>query len=315
MTGRAAEAQALRIATRRSPLAMWQAEFVAARLHAAHPELPVRLVPMTTQGDRELSRSLATSGGKGLFVKELEMAMLEGRADIAVHSMKDVPAQLPDGLAIATVLPAEDPRDAFVSNHLARLADLPQGARVGTASLRRQSQLLAMRPDLEIETLRGNVNTRLQRLDDGEFDAIMLACAGLRRLELGTRIREALDPAYFVPACAQGIIGVEVRTADQATLAALAPLHDADTAIRLDAERALSARLGGACTVPVAGHARLREGRIQLDGVVASPDGSQLVRDHIEAAAADAATAGVALAERLLDQGARAILADMGIEA
>ena len=251
MTSSAAEAQALRIATRRSPLALWQAEFVAARLRAAHPSLQVSLVPMTTQGDRELSRSLATSGGKGLFVKELEVAMLEGRADIAVHSMKDVPAQLPDGLRITTVLPAEDPRDAFVSHSVARLSDLPQRARVGTASLRRQSQLLAMRPDLQIETLRGNVNTRLQRLDDGDFDAIMLACAGLRRLEFGARIREALDPAQFVPACAQGIIGIEARADDTATLAALAPLHDVDTATRLAAERSFSARLGGACTVPV----------------------------------------------------------------
>ncbi|MHA7833262.1 MAG: hydroxymethylbilane synthase [Algiphilus sp.] len=315
MTAGAAEAQALRIATRRSPLALWQAEFVAARLRAAHPELHVSLVPMTTQGDRELSRSLATSGGKGLFVKELEVAMLEGRADIAVHSMKDVPAQLPDGLSIATVLPAEDPRDAFVSHSVARLTELPQGARVGTASLRRQSQLLAMRPDLQIETLRGNVNTRLQRLDDGHFDAIMLACAGLRRLEFGARIREALDPAQFVPACAQGIIGIEARADDAATLALLAPLHDNDTATRLAAERSFSARLGGACTVPVAGHAQLKQGRIALDGVVASPDGRQLVRDRHEGTAADAAVVGVTLAERLLDQGARAILADMGIEA
>ncbi|WP_420428701.1 hydroxymethylbilane synthase [Algiphilus sp.] len=315
MTSSAAEAQALRIATRRSPLALWQAEFVAARLRAAQPSLHVSLVPMTTQGDRELSRSLATSGGKGLFVKELEVAMLEGRADIAVHSMKDVPAQLPDGLRITTVLPAEDPRDAFVSHSVARLSDLPQHARVGTASLRRQSQLLAMRPDLQIETLRGNVNTRLQRLDDGDFDAIMLACAGLRRLEFGARIREALDPAQFVPACAQGIIGIEARADDTATLAALAPLHDPDTATRLAAERSFSARLGGACTVPVAGHAQLTQGRIALDGVVASPNGRQLVRDRHEGDAADAALVGLTLAERLLDQGARAILADMGIEA
>jgi len=315
MIARAREAQALRIATRRSPLAMWQAEFVAAHLRSAHPHLAVSLVPMTTQGDRELSRSLATSGGKGLFVKELESAMLEGRADIAVHSMKDVPAQLPEGLAITTVLPAEDPRDAFVSDTIDGLSDLPEGACVGTASLRRQSQLLAMRPDLKIETLRGNVNTRLKRLDDGQFDAILLACAGLRRLEFGARIREALDPAQFVPACAQGIIGIEARADDAATLATLAPLHDAETATRLAAERSFSARLGGACTVPVAGHARLTAGRIQLDGVVASPDGSRLVRDSIECAAEEAAEGGRSLAETLLANGARSILADMGIEA
>lgn len=315
MTARAPEAQALRIATRRSPLAMWQAEFVAARLRAAHPRLVVHLVPMTTQGDRELSRSLATSGGKGLFVKELEAAMLEGRADIAVHSMKDVPAQLPEGLAITTVLPAEDPRDAFVSDTVASLSALPEGACVGTASLRRQSQLLAMRPDLRIETLRGNVNTRLQRLDEGRFDAILLACAGLRRLEFAARIREALDPALFVPACAQGIIGIEARADDEATLATLAPLHDADTAVRLAAERSFSSRLGGACTVPVAGHAQLAAGQIRLDGVVASPDGRRLVRDSAVFAAESAIEGGRALAETLLDKGARSVLADMGIEA
>ncbi|MCK5770577.1 hydroxymethylbilane synthase [Algiphilus sp.] len=314
MTAAGTGAGVLRIATRRSPLAMWQAEHVAERLRTAHPALGVELLPMTTQGDRELSRSLATSGGKGLFVKELELAMLEGRADIAVHSMKDVPAQLPDGLALTAILAAENPRDAFVSNRHDGLDALPRGARVGTASLRRQSQLKALRPDLVIEVLRGNVNTRLKRLDDGDFDAILLACAGLERLGFHDRIREALDPATFVPACAQGIIGIESRD-DEALRARLAPLHDSPTAIRLAAERAFSARLGGACTVPVAGHARLDGDRIHLDGLVASPDGLSLVRDQCTASAADAADCGHGLAETLLERGARAILADMGIEA
>ena len=307
-------ARALRIATRRSALAMWQAEHVAGRLREAHPELEVTLLPMTTQGDRELSRSLATSGGKGLFVKELETAMLEQRADIAVHSMKDVPAQLPEGLALTAILAAENPRDAFVSNRFARLDALPRGATVGTASLRRQSQLRAARPDLQIGLLRGNVNTRLRKLDDGDFDAILLACAGLRRLGFEARIREALDPSTFVPACAQGIIGIESRD-DEALRALLAPLHDDATATRLDAERAFSARLGGACTGPVAGHARCEGESIHLDGLVASPDGGRLVRGQHSAPAVDAAAMGKALAERLLAEGARAILADMGITA
>lgn len=305
---------ALRIATRRSALAMWQAEHVAGRLREAHPELEVTLLPMTTQGDRELSRSLATSGGKGLFVKELETAMLEQRADIAVHSMKDVPARLPDGLALTAILAAENPRDAFVSNRFARLDALPRGATVGTASLRRQSQLRAARPDLQIGLLRGNVNTRLRKLDDGDFDAILLACAGLQRLGFEARIREALDPSAFVPACAQGIIGIESRD-DDALRALLAPLHDDATATRLAAERAFSARLGGACTVPVAGHARREGESIHLDGLVASPDGGRLVRGQHSAPAVDAAAMGKALAERLLAEGARAILADMGITA
>lgn len=306
--------RALRIATRRSALAMWQAEHVAGRLRAAHPDLEVTLLPMTTQGDRELSRSLATSGGKGLFVKELEAAMLEARADIAVHSMKDVPAQLPDGLVLTAILAAENPRDAFVSNRFEGLEALPQGATVGTASLRRQSQLRALRPDLEIGLLRGNVNTRLRKLDDGEFDAILLACAGLQRLGFDARIREALDPVAFVPACAQGIIGIESRD-DPELRALLATLHDDATATRLAAERAFSARLGGACTVPVAGHARLDGESIHLDGLVASPDGTRLVRGQHSAPATEAAAMGKALAERLLGEGARAILGDMGINA
>ena len=225
----------LRIATRESPLALWQAEHVQARLRAAHPGLEVSLVPMTTTGDQLLSGPLSQSGGKGLFVKELEAALLEGRADLAVHSMKDVPAQQPAGLAVVAYLEGEDPRDAFVSNHHASLASLPQGARLGTASLRRQVQARRLRPDLQIEVLRGNVGTRLRKLDEGRHDAILLACAGLMRLGLEARIRERLHPEQFVPAIGQGIVGIECRADDARTQALLAPLHDAASALRLAA--------------------------------------------------------------------------------
>ena len=319
----------LRIATRESPLALWQAEHVKALLERAHPGLRVALAPMTTSGDQLLERSLARAGrgpresaspfagwtGKGLFVKELEQALLEGRADLAVHSMKDVPAQLPEGLMLGAFLRGEDPRDAFVSNRYARLAELPAGSVVGTASLRRQAQLRRLRPDLVARELRGNVGTRLRKLDEGQFDAILLARAGLERLGLAARIRETFAAELFVPAIAQGVIGIECRAADRATQARLAPLHDPTSATRLAAERALNARLGGACTVPVAGHAVVDGARLRLDALVAAPDGSRLVRDAIEGAADDAAALGVRLAERLLAQGAREILAALGIHA
>ena len=305
----------LRIATRESPLALWQAEHVKARLEAQHPGLAVSLVPMTTQGDQLLDRSLATVGGKGLFVKELETAMLEGRADIAVHSMKDVPAQLPEGLTLAVFLAGEDPRDAFVSNDHAALDALPPGAVVGTASLRRQAQLRRLRPDLAIKELRGNVGTRLRKLDEGQYAAILLASAGLVRLGLQARIRERFDVSRFIPACAQGVIGIECRADDARTRALLAPLADGHSAIRLAAERGLNARLGGACTVPVAGHATISGGRLHLRAMVAAPDGSRCVVDSIEGASADAATLGVQLAERLLAAGARDILAALGVHA
>jgi hydroxymethylbilane synthase len=303
----------LRIATRESPLALWQANHVKALLERAHADLRVELVPMTTQGDRVLDAPLSRVGGKGLFVKELEQAMLDGRADIAVHSMKDVPAQLPDGLQLAAYLAGEDPRDAFVSNRYAQLDALPRGAVVGTSSLRRQAQLRQLRPDLEVRELRGNVGTRLTRLDEGRYDAILLAGAGLLRLGLGARIREAFDPDRFVPALAQGVIGIECRADDAATQARLAPLHDGASATRLAAERALSARLGGACQVPVAGHARLAGSRLHLTGLVAAPDGSRCVRDTIEGATGAAAELGTTLAQRLLDAGGREILRDCGV--
>ena len=302
--------KSLRIATRESPLALWQAEHVKARLEAAHPGLAVRLVPMTTTGDQLLSGPLSQSGGKGLFVKELEAALLDGRADLAVHSMKDVPVHQPEGLALCAYLEGEDPRDAFVSNHHPSLRELPQGARLGTASLRRQVQARRLRPDLVIEVLRGNVGTRLRKLDEGRHDAILLACAGLLRLGLEERIRERLDPESFVPAIGQGIVGIECRAADRDTQALLAPLHDAASELRLAAERSFNARLGGSCQAPVAGHAtRLADGRLRLVGLVGRPDGSALLRDEIVGAPADAVVMGVALAGRLLAAGAAGMLA------
>lgn len=302
----------LRIATRRSPLALWQARHVQGALQALHAGLEVVLVPMTTSGDRQLDGPLAQVGGKGLFVKELEDALLANRADLAVHSMKDVPAQQPVGLCLAAYLPGEDPRDAFVSVRAASLEALPHGARVGTSSLRRQAQLRALRPDLRVGALRGNVGTRLSRLDEGAYDAILLACAGLERLGLAARITEALDVDRFVPAVAQGVIGIECRIDDAATQALVAGLHDRVSATRLAAERALNARLGGACTIPVAGHAVVEGPRVRLSGLVAAPDGARVVRDRIEGNASDARALGETLATRLLDAGAAAILRELG---
>ena len=303
----------LRIATRQSPLALWQANHVKALLEKAHAGLRVELLPLTTQGDRWLETSLAQVGGKGLFVKELEEALLENRADLAVHSMKDVPARQPDGLRLSAFLAAEDPRDAFISNRAARLQDLPHGAVVGTASLRRRAQLCALRPDLRIDDLRGNVGTRLKKLDDGNYDAILLACAGLKRLGLSARIIEALDANTFVPAVAQGVIGIEWRSDDTATHECLKSLDDAASRTRLAAERAFNLRLGGACHVPVAGHATLHSGRLQLNGLVASPDGKSVVRASHEGVVVDAEKIGVALAEQLLAAGAREILTALGV--
>lgn len=305
--------QTLRIATRESPLALWQAEHVKALLEAAHAGLVVTLVPMTTTGDQLLAGPLSQSGGKGLFVKELESALLEDRADLAVHSMKDVPAQQPAGLMLSAYLEGEDPRDAFVSNQHATLMTLPQGARLGTASLRRQVQAKRLRPDLHIEVLRGNVGTRLRKLDEGRHDAILLACAGLMRLGLEQRIRERLDPETFVPAIGQGIVGIECRSDDARTQALLAPLGDAVSTLRLSAERAFNARLGGACQAPIAGHAtRTADGQLRLVGLVGTPDGATLLRDELTGAPAEAEAMGIALADRLLAAGARELLAALG---
>ena len=300
--------QTLRIATRKSPLAIWQAEHVAERLRHAHPDLPVELVGMSTQGDKILDTPLAKIGGKGLFVKELEQGMLEGKADIAVHSMKDVPVELPEGLRLAAILERQDPRDAFVSNRFASLADLPQGAVVGTSSLRRQCQLGEQRPDLRILPLRGNVNTRLRKLDEGQFDAVILAAAGLKRLGFGERISCFLEPEQSLPAIGQGAIGIECRTDDDWVEQLLRPLHDSDTALCVEAERAMNNRLMGGCQVPIAGYAVQNHGRIHMQGLVGEPDGSRIIRAEISGPAEDAGALGAALAEDLLGQGADHIL-------
>lgn len=301
----------LRIATRKSALALWQAEHVRQGLQLHHPGLTVELVTMTTRGDQILDSPLAKVGGKGLFVKELEQALLDGRADIAVHSMKDVPVDLPEGLELAVVLEREDPRDAFVSNDYAALAALPQGARVGTSSLRRQCQLRAVRPDLVIGDLRGNVNTRLDKLDRGEFDAIILACAGLKRLGFQGRIREELGPEVILPAIGQGAIGIECRVGDGAIHDYIRPLAHARTRDRLRAERALNQRLNGGCQVPIAGYAELDQGVIVLRGLVGRPDGRELVRGVISGRPEDAEELGEVLADDLLGRGADVILREL----
>jgi hydroxymethylbilane synthase len=298
----------LRIATRKSQLALWQAEHVAALLRGAHPGLEIELVPMVTQGDRIQDRSLAAIGGKGLFIKELEVALEDDRADIAVHSMKDLPGDLPAGLTIGAVLERADARDALLTASAGGLDDLPRGARVGTSSLRRQAQLLAARPDLNVEGLRGNVDTRLRRLDGGDMDAILLACAGLIRLGLESRITARLDPKTFLPAVAQGVIGIECRGADSRTLRLVTVLESQDTRIVMDAERAFAHRLGGSCQSPIAAYARLEGGRLLLDGLVAEPDGSRLVRDTVSGSVDDPAALGRLLAERILDAGAGPLL-------
>jgi hydroxymethylbilane synthase len=307
--------QTIRIATRRSKLALWQAEHVADLLRRAHPALVVELVPMSTQGDRVLDRALAEVGGKGLFVKELEVALHEQRADIAVHSMKDVPSELPPGFDIAAALPRANPLDAFLSVRHARFADLPRGARVGTSSPRRQAQLRSARPDLSLELLRGNVDTRLRRLEEGGLDAILLACAGLERLGLGERITEQLPADFCVPAVGQGVIGIECRADDARSRALLAPLHHADSYVRLSAERAYARALGGSCHSPIAAHATLASGELTLHGFVGAPDGAETYRDSLRGPAGDAESIGLALARRMQAAGAGALLERLRDEA
>ncbi len=301
----------IKIATRKSPLAMWQAEYVRDELIKLHPDLQVELVKMSTQGDKILDVPLAKVGGKGLFVKELEQGMLSGQADIAVHSMKDVPVELPPGLHLPVVCPREDPCDAFVSNHYDTLDALPQGARVGTSSLRRECQLRVYRPDLQVVPLRGNVNTRLAKLDSGEYDAIILASAGLKRLGFASRIRSVLTPEQSLPAIGQGAVGIECRTDDDKINALIAPLRCEQTWIRVTAERALNTRLSGGCQVPIAGFALLNDGEIWLRGLVGKPDGSLVLRAEIRGNVQDAEALGVALADDLLAQGADQILAQV----
>lgn len=298
----------IRIATRKSPLALWQAEFVKAELERFHPGIQVELLKMVTQGDKILDAPLAKIGGKGLFVKELEVGMLEGKADIAVHSMKDVPVEFPDGLHLSTICEREDPRDAFVSNTYKSFDDLPQGARVGTSSLRRQCQIMERRPDLEIITLRGNVNTRLKKLDDGEYDAIILAAAGLKRLGFHDRIKECIDPLASLPAIGQGAVGIECRSDDERVNKLLEPLNHAETAVRVRAERAMNNRLEGGCQVPIGGYAELGHGVIVLRGLVGRPDGTEVVRGDISGRPEDAEELGRVLADDLLSRGAREIL-------
>jgi hydroxymethylbilane synthase len=298
----------LRIATRKSALALWQAEHVATLLKRAHAELAVELLPMSTQGDRIQDRSLAAIGGKGLFIKELEVALEDGRADLAVHSMKDVPAELPASLVIAALLARADPRDALLCRRGTALADLPTGARLGTSSLRRQAQVLAARPDLRIEPLRGNVDTRLRRLEGGELDAIVLACAGLARLGFESRISARLGPDTMLPAVGQGAIGIECRIDDTRVRGLLRALDDAPTRIALAAERAFAHRLGGSCQSPIAALARIEEDRLTLEGLVAEPDGSRVLREASSGASAHAEELGEELAERLLRSGARELL-------
>jgi hydroxymethylbilane synthase len=300
--------QRIRIATRKSALALWQAEFVKAELLKHHPQLTVELVPMSTQGDKILDTPLAKIGGKGLFVKELETAMLEDRADIAVHSMKDVPVEFPDGLMLSAICEREDPRDAFVSNQFRAIAELPPGAVVGTSSLRRQCQLKALRPDLQVRDLRGNVNTRLAKLDNGEFAAIILAAAGLLRLGFAERIAGYLPVEQSLPANGQGAVGIECRTSDLRVQTLLAPLEHSITRNCVLAERAMNRRLQGGCQVPIGAFATQHGEQITLHGLVGSLDGSEIIRDQVQGPASSAEALGLQLAERLLAAGAGKIL-------
>lgn len=301
----------IRIATRQSPLALWQAEFVKAELEKIHPDLYVELVPMVTRGDKILDTPLAKIGGKGLFVKELEHAMLDGRADIAVHSMKDVPMEFPSGLGLSVICEREDPRDAFVSNHYKKLNDLPQGAKVGTCSLRRQCQLKANRPDIEILDLRGNVGTRLAKLDEGQYDAIILAAAGLKRLGLQARIAHEIETDWMLPAGGQGAVGIECRTDDTRVLNLLAPLNHKQTACRVIAERAVNNHLEGGCQVPIGVYSTISDDRIHITALVGKVDGSLIIQDQIEGHVDNAASLGVELAKLLLSAGAGEILSGL----
>jgi len=305
----------IRIATRKSALALWQAEYVKARLEAAHPHVTVSLVPMVSRGDKLLDAPLAKIGGKGLFVKELETALMENEADIAVHSMKDVPMEFPEGLGLYCICEREDPRDAFVSNHYENFDALPSGAVVGTSSLRRQAQLLARRRDLKIQFLRGNVNTRLAKLDAGEYDAIILAAAGLIRLGFGERIRASISVEDSLPAGGQGAVGIECRTGDTELHELLQCMNDPHTALRVTAERALNRHLNGGCQVPIACYAVLEGEQLWLRGLVGQPDGALLLRAEGRAPNAEAEALGVRLAEELLQQGAGKILQDIYGEA
>lgn len=299
------------IATRASRLALWQAEHVRERLRVLYPSCSVELLTLTTRGDQILDRTLSKVGGKGLFVKELETALLDGRADLAVHSLKDMPVDMQAPFELCAILERADPRDALVSNHYASLSDLPDGARVGTSSLRRESQIRARYPRLDVRPLRGNIDTRLGKLDNGDYDAIVLAAAGLQRLGLSGRIRAMLDPADSLPSAGQGALGIEIRDDRGDMRAWLAPLVCAGTTACVTAERAVSRELGGSCQVPLAAYARLDGGVLSLDALVASPDGTRIVRAHARGPEAQALELGVGAARELLAGGAADILAEL----
>jgi len=296
------------IATRESQLALWQANNVKASLEALYPEINVELLGMTTKGDQILDSPLSKIGGKGLFVKELEKALLDGEADIAVHSMKDVPMEFPEGLGLSVICKREDPTDAFVSNTYNSIEELPQGAVVGTSSLRRSCQLQMHRPDLVIKNLRGNVNTRLRKLDEGEYDAIILATAGLVRLEMADRIKTRISDTFSLPAGGQGAMGIECRSDDAELIKLLAPLQHQETAYRVIAERAVNKRLNGGCQAPIACFALLEGDELFIRGLVGSTDGKRMVRGEIRGDKANAEALGIQLAEQLLADGAQALL-------
>ncbi|WXT99646.1 MAG: Porphobilinogen deaminase [Catillopecten margaritatus gill symbiont] len=300
--------QTIKIATRKSPLALWQAEHVKVELERHHPKLKVELVKMMTKGDQILNSPLSKIGGKGLFIKELEIGMLEGKADIAVHSMKDVPYEIPAGFELGAILERENPFDAFVSNNFDSITDLPQGAKVGTCSMRRIVQLKAIRPDLEILDLRGNVNTRLKKLDAGEYDAIILACAGLIRLGFEDRIKQQIPAEHSLPAVGQGAVGIEIRENDQEILELITPLIDKQTTYRVNAERAMNARLEGGCSVPIAGFSVLNKGKITLSGLVGNVETGIILKQKVSGDVGNAEILGIELADKLIEMGAREIL-------
>ena len=307
------DSQVVRIATRKSPLALWQAEEVARQLKTYHPGIQVELVKIVSKGDKFLDAPLAKIGGKGLFVKELEQAMLDGEADIAVHSMKDVPMEFPPGLHLPVIMEREDPTDAFVSNNYNSLQELPANARIGSSSLRRQLQIKEVMPEAEMLNLRGNVNSRLQKLDNGDFDAIILASAGLIRLEFEDRIKTRIPAEQSLPSVGQGAVGIECRVGDDNIMSLIAPLNHPDTQTRLLAERAMNHRLHGGCQVPIAGFAQLEGNDIYLRGLVGRPDGSEVVRGEVRGPREQAEVLGQTLAEQLLNDGADVILREMGM--
>ncbi len=298
----------IRIGTRKSQLALWQAYYVRDRLLKLHHDLEVELVEIVSEGDRTLDVPLSQVGGKGLFLKELEQALLDGRTDIAVHSMKDVTVTLPDGLFIPVICPREDPTDAFVSNRYKSLGEMPEGAIVGSCSLRRRCQIQASYPHLEVRNLRGNVNTRLSRLDNGDYDALILATAGLKRLEFHDRIQQKLDTELCLPAVGQGAVGIECREGDETTLSLIQGLGDKTTTLALTAERAANERLGGGCHVPIAVHAEIQGDAMRVRGLVGELDGSKILRSEVTGSLSDAESLGHQVAESLLEQGAQKIL-------